>query len=407
MVKLKTKLFSLSILSLFIFCNDSQSTQIIVDSNSAGLGNNFICTLRSAITAAETDSTFRGCSAGSGADVIVLPANETFTLTTIDHNNVGGNALPGILSTITIEGNNSVITRSDSAPQMRFFKISQNFVTGATGNLTLKNMTISHGSINGSGGAIDNGGLLLLDHVKVINNRATFEGGAIICKNSNGICEIKHSSILNNVANYAGGIKVNFATMKINSSLIYGNSANIGSGGVDAGAFYVEDGNYSIINSTIAENTATRYGGLVVSNSTGFIDSSTIVANNPIGVTGTTSIKNSILSGNMGGNCRVFSTITSNGYNHSDDDSCSFSSVGDVTNSPINLMPLTDVDNYTATYPIFEGGPAIDTGDPNCPSVDQRGVMRPQDGDNNGQARCDKGSHEKIYRGIIFNNDFE
>jgi hypothetical protein len=160
----------------------------------------------------------------------------------------------------------------------------------------------------------------------------------------------------------------------------------------------VEFANYSIINSTISDNIGNRYGGIVISSSPGSIDSSTIVNNNPIGVVGNTSVKNSILSNNPGGNCRVHSLVTSGGYNHSDDDSCMFSNTNDVVNTPIELLPLEYAHEYTATYPITEDGPAMDTGDPNCPSFDQRGVARPKDGNNDGIIACDKGAYEKIFK---------
>ncbi len=43
------------------------------------------CTVRDAITAANTDTATGGCPAGSGADVIELPAGVTITLTEMGH----------------------------------------------------------------------------------------------------------------------------------------------------------------------------------------------------------------------------------------------------------------------------------------------------------------------------------
>jgi hypothetical protein len=383
---------------VLLFSITVNSAIIEVNSNSGGLEDSGNCTLRSAINAAESDQVSMGCNAGSGPDTIILPNKATINFFEVDHYNVGGNALPTVFTTITIEGNDSTINRSAIAPLMRFFKVSTHFNNGTDGILTLKNMTISNGYVDGSGGAITNKSTLTLDHVKVINNHATFQGGGLSCNDSDGLCEIKNSSFINNSANYGGGIKLDFATLNIESTLIQGNFATINNGAADGGAMYVENGNYSIVNSTITENTANRYGGIFISDSPGSIDSSTIVNNNPIGIIGTTSIKNSILSNNPGGNCRVHSIVTSNGYNHSDDDSCSFSKVGDVTNIPIELMPLEYAHLYTATYPITEEGPATDKGSPNCPNFDQRGESRPQDGNNDGVFICDKGAHEKVFK---------
>ena len=271
-------------LIVLLFSVTVNSAIIEVNSNSGSLEDSGNCTLRSAINAAESDQISMGCNAGSGPDIIILPNKAVFKFYEL---NTFGNALPIVLSIITIEGNNSIISRNVGAPQMRFFEITKG--TSGEGILTLKNMTLTNGFVDGSGGAIDNNSFLTLDHVKILNNRATFEGGGLNCTSTNSICEIKNSSIIGNTANYAGGIKVSNATLNIDSTLIQGNIANIGNGAADGGAMFIEDGNYSIVNSTITENTANRYGGILISDSPGFIDSSTIVNNNPIGIIGTTS----------------------------------------------------------------------------------------------------------------------
>src|SRR5437867_12960024 len=74
------------------------------------------CTLIDAITAANTDAATGGCSAGSGADTLVLQNSSVHTLTTVNNSSLGPTGLPVISSEITIEGNNSTIERDSSAP---------------------------------------------------------------------------------------------------------------------------------------------------------------------------------------------------------------------------------------------------------------------------------------------------
>ena len=53
------------------------------------------------------------------------------------------------------------------------------------------------------------------------------------------------------------------------------------------------------------------------------------------------------------------------------------------------------VDDPTLTHRPEAGSPVVDTGDEaSCPAVDQRGLLRPRDGDADGHARCDRGAVE-------------
>ena len=107
------------------------------------------CTLRDAITAANTDAVAGGCAAGGGADLIVFdPAltagDETITLSTIG-NSLAGPAAFGITSVITIQGPTGThgLTLDASGAVMRHFNVA------ATGSLTLEYLTLTGGRAQG------------------------------------------------------------------------------------------------------------------------------------------------------------------------------------------------------------------------------------------------------------------
>ncbi len=62
----------------------SRADTIIVTTDSGGTGGPD-CTLRDAITAANTDTATGGCPAGYGADTIELPIAATITLIEVDN----------------------------------------------------------------------------------------------------------------------------------------------------------------------------------------------------------------------------------------------------------------------------------------------------------------------------------
>jgi len=137
---------------------------------------NATCTLSDAIIAANTDAASGGCTAGSGADTIVLPANTTFVFTEpypIQTPYVGPRALPTIASDITIEGNGSTLARQPGAP---LFGILGIIVPRET-HVTLNNLTVQGGeTLNGAPSIFQLGlaSQLTLNHSRVLNN---FDGG--------------------------------------------------------------------------------------------------------------------------------------------------------------------------------------------------------------------------------------
>jgi hypothetical protein len=199
------------------------------------------CTLVDALTAANTDTATGGCPAGRGADIIVLPAGSTQTLTAVNNSTYGPTGLPVIRSTITIAGNESTIARASGAPEFRILAVSN------TGDLTLQETTVSGGvsstlvtPYNG-GGVANYGGTLTMVNSTISGNAggeycgygAPCSGGGVY---SSGTVTMIHSTIAGN-ANTAsgggggnGGGVANSGTFTMTHSTITGNHSGYGAG---------------------------------------------------------------------------------------------------------------------------------------------------------------------------------
>jgi len=123
---------------------------------------------------------------------------------------------------------------------------------------------------------------------------------------------------------------------------------------------------------------------------------------------------NTLLSGNLGGaenprdaNCGCTGSqascvdggnrkIETLGHNLSDDATCNLDGEDDQDDVDDALIgPLADNEGPTLTHALLDGSPAIDAGDDDaCPNNDQRGSVRPADGDENGTFICDIGAFE-------------
>ncbi len=110
---------------------------------------------------------------------------------------------------------------------------------------------------------------------------------------------------------------------------------------------------------------------------------------------GTTAAK--ILGSVIDGDCAGGDRYQSDGGNlESPGDTCQFHQPNDLASVPnAGLGPLGDHGGPTPTVPLLPGSPAIDSLDPAlCSATDQRGVPRPQDGNRDGIAACDRGAFE-------------
>ncbi len=357
--------------------------------------NSSACSLREALYCARHDIAHSGCTAGSGADIITLPAG-TYTLSKV---------LTPIYTEITIIGEDpttTIIEASDCNPVSETCTHDYNvFWVESTGNLTVKNVTIRHGNGGNNGGGISNfKGNLTITNSIFTENRGRI-GGGILNYYEDSTLTIANSTFVENITSTAeganGGAIYNQGSLSITNSTLSSNYANTWGGGIYNSGFL------TMINSTLSANVADANGGGIYNSGTVSITNSTISGNRGYSGGGiysrtgatlnftNTIIANSILDG-PGFDCASFGTIGTNISNLVEDGSC----VAAISGDPL-LGALGDNGGFTHTHALLEGSPAIDTGDQgSCPETDQRGVTRPQG------AGCDIGSFELIPEYYIY-----
>jgi hypothetical protein len=317
------------------------------------------CSVRDAITAANSHAPVRGCMGGPGSNTIEFANGLSGTITL-------GEALPDIHSDLSIIGPDAGITISGNNTVPIIFIDS-----GSLGQSTvaLSNLAFIAANYESGGGAINNNGELTVDNCTFTDNKGN-NGGAIL---SVGKLTVRNSTFSGNNALNGGALALTRSlagsTTTVINSTFYRNGAGQG-GAIIAGGAALD-----LSNSTFSDNDANTGGALF----------STLAK---------ARLRGNIFAGTAGENCaQSLEAIVDEGYNISNDGSCEFSATGSHNNTDPALDPggLADNGGQTQTIALEAGSPAVNQIPARtCPATDQREYLRPAPG----QKNCDIGAFE-------------
>lgn len=351
----------------------------------------------------------------------VTISNSTFTNNQADD---AGGGLFNVDGTVTIS--NSTFT-DNSAPVYDGGAIWNN------SNLTINNSVFTNNTVGRHGGAIFNhdDSTTAINGTSFLNNTAGRGGGAIYSGTSGTMPLIHNNAFTSNSANTSGGaiyltvsgfenldenetlqdnlIRDNFAKMggglyidsrnngdiRITRTTFMENRAT-GADSLGGALFHKGTGAPRVNNSTFYRNRAVGKGGAIYNESgtlnlshLTFADNESEIAGGAIANLTTVNLRASLLAYSTNNNCD--GSITTQGYNISDDFSCVMFNTGDanatdplISNVPANNGGITPTIRFLNGSPAFNRIPAE-----SCTlQIDQRGVVRPV-GD-----QCESGAYE-------------
>jgi CSLREA domain-containing protein len=310
------------------------------------------CTLRAAIQTANASK--------RGTYVIQLPKG-TMRLTVAgkfeDKSATGDLDLNQ--ANLTVVGQGPAKTTIDAAGLDRVIDVP------AFSFVALKNLKITGGALSGGsepflGGGVRVNGAIRIKNALIDSNNA-LQGGGVYVEDTGG-AELSQVTLLHNVAGAGAGVAVDGNVAMTNVTIVGNNSSGEG-GGVKVWP----KGKATLTHVTISGNTDDAQHPTSVLSVSG----------------GTLTMRNSVVSGDcQWAKGTYWPQVQHNVVTYQ---GCS----GDKAVASEGLLPLSVVGNVVPTMALGAGSPAIDSALATyCPSVDARGVKRPQ-----GKG-CDAGAYE-------------
>ncbi|MEZ5461729.1 choice-of-anchor Q domain-containing protein [Dokdonella sp.] len=353
------------------------------------------CSLREAITAANTDAAFNGCPAGSGVDQILLAAEDYRLEITGAGEDANASGDLDIRSSLEILGAGADLTRIRGDREDRVLDV------GGAGTIA----TVAGALIRNGAGTLGAGILVAADSSLLLDG-----------------CVLTGNATSKGDSGAAGGGIASLGMLTVVDSTFHANDAGTGGGIWTGGA-----GSTTLRNVTFDSNTSLASGAALSLNAAATLNNLTLSLNlsdndfngtgdGALEVNAPVQISNSIVAGNVdfsiivagpvNNDCAVgpAGTLTSAGYNLFGvlGNACVLSAAqpGDQGGTPgAPLDPrLQPFDIYGGTVEVFlpmASSPAVEAGSPAasgnpgaCEPADARGVLRPQG------ARCDIGAAE-------------
>jgi len=287
--------------------------------------------------------------------------------------------------------------------------------------VTFNNFKIKSGSSSNNGGAIyiGPGNNVNINKVWFEDNTA-ISGGALFISATSEV-EIIDSVLVGNAAAEQGGAITTYSDTEIKQTTIY---ENLNLNNEEQEAIYVgydsvgNNSRLTLRNSTVFDNDVTA---IYAVDADVFIRNSTIANHNlgygvlvePDITFPELNIRNSVFNKNKIGCSHGVVDLGVDNWNISSDLSCLSSGGTNLTEDPKLTTLKVDTDNWHRYYRPGFFSPVVDSAHPSapgpgigCEAEDQRGVVRAQDGDHDGIARCDRGAIE-LLDDVIFYDSYD